>query len=133
MTEIKNKTIKAKPMSKTKIDKIKISVAKTQFEGFMDFVRAQGVVGLAVGFILGGAVSRVVASLVDDIIDPILGIILGSADGLAELSLNIGTTQILWGSFLSVIVDFIVIALVVYYGVKGLGLDKLDKKKSVQK
>lgn len=104
-------------------------IEKTQLNGFMDFIRAQGVVGLAVGFILGGAVSKVVSSLVDDIINPILGVILGSAAGLAELSLKIGDTQIMWGSFVSVIIDFAVIALVVYYGVKGLGLDKLDKKK----
>jgi len=40
-----------------------------KFSGFIDFVREQGVVGLAVGFILGGAVSKVVSSLVKDIIN----------------------------------------------------------------
>ena len=49
---------------------------------FMDFIREQGVVGLAVGFILGGAVSKVVSSLVEDIINPILGILLGAAGKL---------------------------------------------------
>ena len=39
--------------------------------GFMDFIRTQGVVGLAVGFILGGAVSKVVAALVTDVINPL--------------------------------------------------------------
>jgi len=43
--------------------------------------------------------------------------------------LKIGSVKILWGNFASVLIDFIVIALVVYFGVKGLGLDKLDKKK----
>jgi large conductance mechanosensitive channel len=98
-------------------------------KGFLTFVREQGVVGLAVGFILGGAVSKVVASLVEDIINPLLGVVLGAAGNLNEASLMMGPAEIMWGSFIAVVVDFIVIALVVYYGVKKLGLDKIDKKK----
>lgn len=98
-------------------------------KGFLNFIREKGVVGLAVGFILGGAISKVVASLVEDIINPILGIIMGSAAGLEKAVLKIGSAEIMWGSFISVLIDFLVIALVVYYGVKKLGLDKLDKKK----
>ena len=98
-------------------------------KGFMNFIREQGVVGLAVGFILGGAIAKLVASLVKDIINPILGIILGAAKGLETASLKIGPAEIMWGSFSAALIDFLVIALVVYYGVKGLGLDRLDKKK----
>lgn len=96
----------------------------------MDFIREQGVVGLATGFILGGAVSKVVTSLVSDIINPVLGVVLGAAGGLDKAVLKIGQVEILYGSFLGVIINFIVIAMVVYFGVKGLGLDKLDKKKN---
>ena len=96
---------------------------------FIAFIREQGVVGLAIGFILGGAVSTVVASLVSDIINPILGLVLGSAEGLQSASLSIGGAELLLGNFVSVLINFIVIAAVVYYGFKGLGLDKLDKKK----
>ena len=99
-------------------------------KGFLDFIREEGVVGLAVGFILGGAVSKVVTALVTDIINPILGIILGSAEGLKYASFGRGSVQILYGDFLSVVIDFLVIALVVYYGVKLLKLDKLDKAKA---
>ncbi|MCA9372678.1 MscL family protein [Candidatus Woesebacteria bacterium] len=97
--------------------------------GFLDFIREQGVVGLAVGFILGGAVSKVVSSLVSDIINPIVGVILGAAGDLATLSLKIGPIDMHYGNFLAVLIDFFIIAAVVYFGVKGLGLDKLDKKK----
>ena len=83
-------------------------------KGFMDFIREQGVIGLAVGFILGGAVSKVVSSLVKDIINPLLGIILGAAGNLSSMSVKVGSAKILWGSFLSVSIDFIIIALVVY-------------------
>ncbi|MFH1971735.1 MAG: MscL family protein [Patescibacteria group bacterium] len=97
-------------------------------KGFIEFIRKQGVIGLAVGFILGGAISKLVSSLVTDIINPILGVALGAVGGLKEASLNIGSVQILWGSFLSTTIDFLVIAFVVYFGVKMLKLDKLDKK-----
>lgn len=97
-------------------------------KGFIEFIRKQGVIGLAVGFILGGSVSKVVSSLVTDIINPILGIVLGSTENIASMSTKIGSSDILWGHFISVLIDFVVIAGVVYYFVKGLGLDKLDKK-----
>jgi len=83
-------------------------------KGFLEFIREQGVMGLAVGFILGGAVSKVVASLVGDIINPVLSVILGATGNLATAALVIGPISIKWGSFLSVIIDFVVIALVVY-------------------
>lgn len=98
-------------------------------KGFMEFIRKQGVIGLAVGFILGGSVSKVVSSLVKDIINPILGIILGAAGGLSTAHFKIGTAKIMWGSFVNSLIDFLVIAAVVYYFVHGLKLDKLDKKK----
>lgn len=98
-------------------------------KSFIEFVKEQGVVGLAVGFVLGGAVSKVVSALVTDIINPILGIVLGAARNLSEASFGIGTAQIMWGDFVNVLIDFLVIALVVYFGVKKLGLDKLDKGK----
>ncbi len=98
-------------------------------KGFISFIREQGVVGLAVGFILGGAVSKVVSALVADLINPILGIAFGVTEGFKTASLNIWSAKILYGDLISVIIDFLVIALVVYYGVKIIGLDKLDKKK----
>lgn len=99
-------------------------------KGFLDFVREQGVVGLAVGFILGGAVSKVVSALVTDIVNPILGLALGATEGLKTASLKISSAEILYGDLISVAIDFIVIAFVAYYGVKLIGLDKLDKKKA---
>jgi large conductance mechanosensitive channel len=93
--------------------------------GFMQFIREQGVVGLAVGFILGGAVSQVVSSLVQDIVNPLLGFVLGSADGMKVMH----TGPVMWGSFLAILINFVVIAAVVYFLVKGLGLDKMDAKK----
>ena len=105
------------------------SVMKDVLQQFMDFIREQGVVGLAIAFVLGGAVTKLVGSFVEDVINPLIGILLGAAGDLSSYSLTIGSVEIMWGSFVSALIDFIVVAAVVYFAFKGLGLDKLDKKK----
>lgn len=100
-----------------------------QFSGFMDFVRKQGVVGLAVGFVLGASVAKVVTALTTDIINPLLSIVLGTTDNLKTLKITLGSVDILWGDFVSVTIDFLIIALVVYYGVKLFGIEGTEKKK----
>lgn len=100
---------------------------------FLDFIREQGVVGLAVGFVLGGSVAKVVDSLVKDLINPLLGLVLGAAGDLKDASLWVGASEIRWGNFLSVLIDFTVIAVVVFLVVKILGVNKLDKKKELAK
>ncbi|MEX2054166.1 MAG: MscL family protein [Candidatus Colwellbacteria bacterium] len=92
--------------------------------GFIGFVREQGVVGLAVGFILGGAVSKVVTSLVENIIQPTIGSLLGKTGGLNALAFG----SITYGKFLTAFIDFVVIAAVVYFIFRGLGLHKLDRE-----
>lgn len=98
-------------------------------KGFIEFIREQGVVGLAVGFILGGAVSKLVAAIVSDVINPLLGPILGVAGELKEAKIKVGPSEVLWGDLAMVAIDFLVVALVVYLGVKIIGLDRLDRKK----
>jgi len=96
------------------------------FADFVTFIREQGVMGLAIGFILGGSVSAVVSSFVRDIINPAIGLLFGSVKGLSAFSLG----PVMLGSFLSVLIDFLIIAAVVYFVFKGLRLDKLDAKKN---
>lgn len=94
-------------------------------QNFLAFIREQGVIGLAIGFILGGAVGKVVASLVNDLIMPVLALILGSTEGLKGLS-YMGVN---YGAFISTLIDFVIIAAVIYFVFKKIGLDRLDKKK----
>ena len=101
-------------------------------QGFLTFIREQGVMGLAIGFILGGAVSDVVSSFVEDIVNPIVGVIMGKTGALDTAIFKVGSVEILWGSFVSSIIDFIIIGSVIYFGFKVLKLDKLDKNKSTK-
>ena len=96
--------------------------------GFLEFIREQGVVGLAVGFILGGSIRTVVDSIVNDLINPLLGLILGTVD-FSNAVWQIGSAQVAWGNFVATLINFTIVAMVVYFGVKGLRLEKLDKKK----
>lgn len=98
-------------------------------KGFIEFIRTQGAVGLAVGFILGKAVSDVVASIVTDLINPIIGIALGHFGDLSKLSFHILSATVSYGRFISILINFAIVAAVVYFGVKKLGLDKLDAPK----
>lgn len=93
--------------------------------GFLQFMREHGVMGLALGFILGTSVSKVVISFSADIINPTLAIVLGSTDRIETFT--IGPIHI--GNFISNVLDFVIIAGVVYLLFKMLGLDKLDIKK----
>ena len=97
-------------------------------KGFFEFIKEQGVIGLAIGFILGGTISKLVASLVNDIINPLIGIALGSAKDLAASYIAIGDAKIMWGNFVSTSIDFIIISFVVYLIAKVLKLDKIVKK-----
>ena len=102
---------------------------KNQFSDFIDFIRKQGIVGFAVAFILGGAISALVASIVTNLVNPILGVVLGRAKDLSDTYLAFFGAKVMYGKFINDVINFLVIAFVVYFGVKKLGLDKLDKPK----
>lgn len=106
---------------------------KNTVKGFMDFVRDQGVVGLAVGLVLGGAVANLVKALIDDFVNPLVGIILQSPKGLKAAYFEFAGAKFLYGDFLNTLINFIVIAAVIYFVVHGLKLDRVDRKKEDKK
>ena len=101
--------------------------------GFMSFVREQGIVGLAVGLVLGVQVKAVVDQLVASFVDPIIGLMLPGSGGLAEKTFAISVlgkqAVFAYGASIAVLISFLAVAAVVYFAVKSLRLDKLDKKK----
>lgn len=108
-------------------------VQKKPLGGFMDFVREQGVVGLAIGLAIGTQAKTLVDSIVVSFINPLVGLVLpGNGDLLKKtFTLTIGSKSAVfgYGSFLSVLISFLAVCAVIYFVVKGLKLDKLDKKK----
>ncbi len=100
-------------------------VLKKHTQGFVGFIKEQGVIGLAIGFMLGGAVSSVVKSLVEDIIEPIIGIFIVSSEGLKSLAIG----PVTYGNFLTALIDFLIIAAVIYFGFRCLLRDKPAGKK----
>jgi large conductance mechanosensitive channel len=106
---------------------------KKKAKGFMDFVREQGVVGLAVGLAIGTQATLVVGNIVSAIIDPIVGLIIGNPEGLAaakwDVTIGGRSASFALGQLAYSIIVFLSVCLVIYFIVKGLKLDKLDKQK----
>jgi len=69
-----------------------------------------------------------VSAVVTDIVNPLLGLLLSKVGDLKDATWTVGSAVLKWGDLVSVAIDFIVIAAVVYFGVHMLGLDKLDHK-----
>jgi len=141
MPDSSKKTIRKSKIVKAaqKVNVSPSSIAKvgsSQMRAFLDFIRTQGVVGLAVGLVLGGAVSVLVKSLVDNVVMPPLGLLLGSAEGLKGLVWKLGETNggqpaiLHYGTFLNDFINFAVIAVVVYFIIRLLRVEQFDKKKS---
>ncbi|HEV2403457.1 MAG TPA: MscL family protein [Candidatus Saccharimonadales bacterium] len=103
-----------------------------QVNGFVDFLREQSVVGVAVGLVLGTQIKTVVDQFVSSFLNPTLGLILPGVGGLASqdfrLHANGKTVVFTWGAFVSTLISFTVIAMLVYYTFRALRLDKLKKK-----
>lgn len=96
---------------------------------FILFVRQQGVIGLAVAFVIGGAIQKVVAAFVTDILNPIVSIFLGQNSDFTKASFSIGRATFLYGDFLTNVMNFLIIAFAIYLLVNGIHADLLDKPK----
>lgn len=109
---------------------------KSQFGGFLTFVREQGVIGLAVGLAIGTAAGAAVKQIVDGFINPIVGFIIGGVD-LARLkwvvvgpgSDGVGGLTFSWGAILSSLITLLATAFVIYWLVHFAKLGRIDKKK----
>ena len=83
------------------------------WKDFKAFVLKGNVLDLAIAVVLGGAFGAIVTSLVNDIIMPLVGIILGGID-FAALSIQVGSATVLYGKFIQAIVNFLIIAFVIF-------------------
>jgi large conductance mechanosensitive channel len=92
---------------------------------FKAFIMRGNVMDLAIAVIIGGAFGKIVTSLVSDIIMPLIGLIGGGID-FTGLTLTIGSAKVTYGNFINNILDFIIIAVVIFLMIKAI--DSLKKK-----
>lgn len=89
------------------------------FGEFKEFIMRGNVMNMAVGIIIGAAFTAIVTSLVDDIISPIIGLIFQI--DLSHLAIKINEElSINYGAFIAAIINFILIALVIFLLIKGV-------------
>ena len=105
---------------------------KKFFDEFKTFVMRGNVLDLAVGVIIGAAFGAIVTSLVDDIISPLLGIVFKA--NLEHLYVEINGATLMYGKFITAVINFIIMAFVIFLIVKGINkLMSLTKKKEEPK
>lgn len=141
MTEDKDKTKASK--AKASRAKVKAKASKVQertkghSDGFLNFVREQGVVGLAVGLAIGTAAGSTVKVIVQEFIDPIIALITQGVNLSAlrwviisaDKSANQEEVSIGYGAILTSVIVLMATALVIYLIVHLAKLDRLDRKK----
>jgi len=93
---------------------------------FKEFMLRGNVMDLAVAVIIGGAFTAIVTSLVNDIIMPIVGVILGGVDFTA-LAITVGDANITYGNFIQAIINFLIIALVLFLLIRSI--NRMSRKK----
>ena len=91
---------------------------KSLMQEFKEFIMKGNVMDLAVGVIIGGAFAAIVNSLVADVIGPVIGMICGGID-FSSLAITVGSAQLMIGNFIQAIINFIIIAFVIFLIVKA--------------
>ena len=104
---------------------------KSFMKEFKEFAMRGNVMDMAVGVIIGGAFGKIVTSLVNDILMPLIGILTGGIDFTA-LSAKVGDAEVMYGSFIQSVIDFLIIALCIFFMTKAISKagEKLKKKQA---
>ena len=101
---------------------------KKFLEEFKQFALRGNVMNLAVGVIIGGAFQAITNSLVNDIMSPLIGLVANT--DLSYLTVTIRDVEIRYGAFITAIINFVIMAFVIFWLVKGINaLLDLGKKK----
>ena len=107
---------------------------KTFITQFFDFLKTFGIIGLAIAFVIGQAASKLITALVEDIINPLVGLFLpsGSLEQLSAKITNVSgaISEFKYGDFIANIIDFLIIALVVFAAYKALSRYKIVEDKT---
>lgn len=102
---------------------------KNLLKEFGDFIKRGNVLDLAVAVVIGGAFSGIVSSIVEYLINPLIGMICGGIDLRTSLRVSVGDATFYFGAVLQAIVEFLIIALAVFFIVKLVNKLMSFKKK----
>lgn len=94
---------------------------------FKEFIAKGNVMDMAIGLVMGSAFTAIVNSLVADIITPLIGILLGGID-FSNWVVTVGSAELLVGNFINTIISFLLIALVLFFIIKGMNSLKRDEE-----
>lgn len=101
---------------------------KKMIREFKEFALRGNVMDLAVGMIIGAAFQAIVKSLVHDVISPVIGLFANT--DLSYLVLTVGEVEIRYGAFLTAVINFVIMAAIIFLLVKGMNtLANIGKKK----
>ncbi|MDZ7900987.1 MAG: large conductance mechanosensitive channel protein MscL [Arcicella sp.] len=99
---------------------------------FKKFIAQGNVLDLAVAVIIGGAFGKIIGSLVDDIIMPLVGILIGGKD-FSKMVLQVGDATVKYGNFIQMIVQFLIVAYVIFMIVRAANKVGFTEKKTDEK
>jgi large conductance mechanosensitive channel len=86
---------------------------------FKEFAMRGNVLDLAIAVIIGGAFGKIIASLVNDVLMPLIGLVMGGIN-FSDLAITIGEASVKYGAFIQAIIDFIIVAFVIFMIVRTM-------------
>ncbi|HUE98871.1 MAG TPA: large conductance mechanosensitive channel protein MscL [Anaerolineales bacterium] len=93
---------------------------------FKEFAIRGNVMDLAVAVIIGGAFGKIITSLVDDVLMPLIGLALGGIN-FSEQAFAVGDAVVIWGAFVQSIIDFVIVAFVIFLLVRAINRLKREE------
>ncbi len=106
---------------------------KGLIQEFVDFLQKFGVIGLAIAFVIGQAASKLVTAFVNDIITPLIGLLTPQTDDLKTMTFSVGGSTFSYGNLIANVIDFLIIAFIVFLAYKQLSKFKIIEDKTKDK
>jgi large conductance mechanosensitive channel len=97
-----------------------VPVKKSFIQEFMDFLQKFSVIGLAIAFVIGQAASKLISAFVNDLITPFIGLLTPNVGDLNKVGFTVGNSTFSYGDLISNLINFLIIALVIFVAYRQL-------------
>ena len=97
-----------------------VPIKKSFIQEFMEFLQKFSVIGLAIAFVIGQAASKLISAFVNDLITPFIGLFTPNVGDLNKVGFTVGTSVFSYGDLISNMINFLIIALVIFLVYKQL-------------